>query len=183
MCVIVGFLSHSLHRCMPNHCEHGGRCKQTWDSFSCTCDGTGYTGSTCHTCKSVNVSECSCALFPIYFYGVFFSSLTKHHCVLFLVFVSFGFPLFEWLSCFSFQSNNPQHRDRWTFEVFRGLAFLNVFCVLFWSEKRQPDQKQQHTKRAVQNGKKRQRGFSFFLKLKYLRRPSLLPYATDIVLF
>ncbi|KAM9331850.1 contactin-associated protein-like 2a [Pholidichthys leucotaenia] len=42
MCAIID-------RCMPNHCEHGGRCKQTWDSFSCTCDGTGYTGATCHT--------------------------------------------------------------------------------------------------------------------------------------
>ncbi|TMS09019.1 Contactin-associated protein-like 2, partial [Larimichthys crocea] len=46
MCAIID-------RCMPNHCEHGGRCKQTWDSFSCTCDGTGYTGATCHTCKYV----------------------------------------------------------------------------------------------------------------------------------
>ncbi|XP_031439933.1 contactin-associated protein-like 2a isoform X2 [Clupea harengus] len=43
-------------RCMPNHCEHGGRCTQTWDSFSCTCDGTGYVGATCHT----SVYEQSC---------------------------------------------------------------------------------------------------------------------------
>uniref|UniRef100_A0A3Q3GC94 Contactin associated protein 2 n=1 Tax=Kryptolebias marmoratus TaxID=37003 RepID=A0A3Q3GC94_KRYMA len=42
MCAIID-------RCMPNHCEHGGRCKQTWDSFSCSCDGTGYSGATCHT--------------------------------------------------------------------------------------------------------------------------------------
>uniref|UniRef100_A0AAZ3PJ86 Contactin associated protein 2 n=1 Tax=Oncorhynchus tshawytscha TaxID=74940 RepID=A0AAZ3PJ86_ONCTS len=42
MCAIID-------RCMPNHCEHGGRCKQTWDNFSCTCDRTGYTGATCHT--------------------------------------------------------------------------------------------------------------------------------------
>ncbi|XP_077480337.1 contactin-associated protein-like 2a isoform X1 [Stigmatopora argus] len=45
-----------MDRCMPNHCEHGGRCKQTWDSFSCTCDGTGYTGATCHT----SIYEPSC---------------------------------------------------------------------------------------------------------------------------
>ncbi|KAM8823747.1 contactin-associated protein-like 2a isoform 1-T1 [Spinachia spinachia] len=43
-------------RCMPNHCEHGGRCRQTWDGFSCTCDGTGYTGATCHT----SIYEPSC---------------------------------------------------------------------------------------------------------------------------
>ncbi|KAG7488620.1 hypothetical protein MATL_G00036130 [Megalops atlanticus] len=49
MCAIID-------RCVPNHCEHGGRCTQTWDSFSCACDGTGYTGATCHT----SVYEQSC---------------------------------------------------------------------------------------------------------------------------
>ncbi|KAM8881919.1 contactin-associated protein-like 2a isoform 2-T2 [Synchiropus picturatus] len=49
MCAIID-------RCMPNHCEHGGRCRQTWDSFTCTCDGTGYTGATCHT----SIYEQSC---------------------------------------------------------------------------------------------------------------------------
>uniref|UniRef100_A0A3Q3JRV1 Contactin associated protein like 2b n=1 Tax=Monopterus albus TaxID=43700 RepID=A0A3Q3JRV1_MONAL len=42
MCAIID-------RCVPNHCEHGGRCGQTWDTFSCNCSGTGYTGATCHT--------------------------------------------------------------------------------------------------------------------------------------
>nr|XP_057930020.1 contactin-associated protein-like 2b isoform X1 [Doryrhamphus excisus] len=42
MCAIVD-------RCVPNHCEHGSRCSQTWDAFSCNCTGTGYTGATCHT--------------------------------------------------------------------------------------------------------------------------------------
>uniref|UniRef100_A0A8C2J0V7 Contactin associated protein 2 n=1 Tax=Cyprinus carpio TaxID=7962 RepID=A0A8C2J0V7_CYPCA len=49
MCAIID-------RCMPNQCEHGGRCSQTWDGFTCTCDGTGYTGATCHT----SVYEQSC---------------------------------------------------------------------------------------------------------------------------
>lgn len=49
MCAIID-------RCMPNHCEHGGGCRQTWDNFSCTCDGTGYTGATCHT----SIYEPSC---------------------------------------------------------------------------------------------------------------------------
>ncbi|XP_061095583.1 contactin-associated protein-like 2a [Conger conger] len=49
MCAIID-------RCMPNHCEHGGRCAQSWDSFSCACDGTGYSGATCHT----SVYEQSC---------------------------------------------------------------------------------------------------------------------------
>ncbi|XP_048833106.1 contactin-associated protein-like 2a [Brienomyrus brachyistius] len=49
MCAIID-------RCMPNHCEHGGRCTQTWDSFSCSCDGTGYFGATCHT----SIYEQSC---------------------------------------------------------------------------------------------------------------------------
>ncbi|XP_013388250.1 neurexin-4 [Lingula anatina] len=36
-------------RCLPNPCEHDGVCTQTWDSFNCTCNGTGYTGAVCHT--------------------------------------------------------------------------------------------------------------------------------------
>ncbi|XP_061696396.1 contactin-associated protein-like 2b isoform X2 [Syngnathoides biaculeatus] len=42
MCAIID-------RCVPNHCEHGSRCSQTWDTFTCNCRGTGYTGATCHT--------------------------------------------------------------------------------------------------------------------------------------
>ncbi|KAG7317731.1 hypothetical protein KOW79_018766 [Hemibagrus wyckioides] len=49
MCAIID-------RCLPNHCEHGGRCTQTWDTFSCSCDGTGYAGATCHS----SVYEQSC---------------------------------------------------------------------------------------------------------------------------
>ncbi|XP_028607294.2 contactin-associated protein-like 2 isoform X1 [Podarcis muralis] len=41
MCAIID-------RCVPNHCEHGGKCTQTWDSFSCNCDATRYSGATCH---------------------------------------------------------------------------------------------------------------------------------------
>ncbi|KAJ8012068.1 hypothetical protein DPEC_G00064840 [Dallia pectoralis] len=49
MCAIID-------RCVPNHCEHGGRCTQTWDTFTCSCNGTGYNGATCHT----SVHEQSC---------------------------------------------------------------------------------------------------------------------------
>uniref|UniRef100_A0AAR2JZL6 Contactin associated protein-like 5a n=1 Tax=Pygocentrus nattereri TaxID=42514 RepID=A0AAR2JZL6_PYGNA len=35
-------------RCVPNFCEHGGVCYQSWDNFLCNCSGTGYTGATCH---------------------------------------------------------------------------------------------------------------------------------------
>ncbi|TTC44339.1 Contactin-associated protein-like 5 [Bagarius yarrelli] len=45
-----------VDRCVPNPCEHGGRCSQTADVFKCSCDGTGYTGATCHT----SVYEQSC---------------------------------------------------------------------------------------------------------------------------
>ncbi|TWW73428.1 contactin-associated protein-like 2b [Takifugu flavidus] len=41
MCAIID-------RCVPNPCEHGGYCSQTWDMFTCNCSGTGYTGATCH---------------------------------------------------------------------------------------------------------------------------------------
>ncbi|KAM6469907.1 contactin-associated protein-like 4 isoform 1-T1 [Liasis olivaceus] len=35
-------------RCLPNYCEHGGECSQSWNSFYCNCANTGYTGATCH---------------------------------------------------------------------------------------------------------------------------------------
>ncbi|XP_036408299.1 contactin-associated protein 1-like [Megalops cyprinoides] len=35
-------------RCMPNPCEHEGRCIQSWDDFLCMCENTGYKGEVCH---------------------------------------------------------------------------------------------------------------------------------------
>ncbi|XP_009994687.1 PREDICTED: contactin-associated protein-like 4 [Chaetura pelagica] len=37
-----------IDRCLPNYCEHGGECSQSWNSFYCNCSYTGYKGSTCH---------------------------------------------------------------------------------------------------------------------------------------
>uniref|UniRef100_A0A8D1BL17 Contactin-associated protein-like 3 n=1 Tax=Sus scrofa TaxID=9823 RepID=A0A8D1BL17_PIG len=39
----------SSSRCLPSYCEHGGECSQSWDTFSCDCAHTGYTGATCHS--------------------------------------------------------------------------------------------------------------------------------------
>ncbi|KAI4544286.1 hypothetical protein MG293_004552 [Ovis ammon polii] len=35
-------------RCLPNYCEHGGSCSQSWTTFYCNCTDTGYAGATCH---------------------------------------------------------------------------------------------------------------------------------------
>ncbi|XP_069580049.1 contactin-associated protein-like 5 isoform X1 [Brachyistius frenatus] len=48
-------------RCLPNLCEHGGRCWQSWSSFSCDCLGTGYSGATCHT----SIYESSCEAYKL----------------------------------------------------------------------------------------------------------------------
>ncbi|XP_061115770.1 contactin-associated protein-like 5 [Conger conger] len=45
-----------IDRCLPNYCEHKGRCSQTWNMFSCNCSDSGYTGATCHS----SVYEQSC---------------------------------------------------------------------------------------------------------------------------
>lgn len=45
-----------IDRCLPSYCEHGSRCTQSWDTFSCDCEGTGYTGTTCHS----SIYEQSC---------------------------------------------------------------------------------------------------------------------------
>eukprot|EP00073_Rattus_norvegicus_P052063 XP_017454447.1 PREDICTED: contactin-associated protein like 5-2 isoform X2 [Rattus norvegicus] len=46
-------------RCLPNYCEHGGHCTQTWTSFYCNCSDTGYTGATCHN----SIYEQSCEIY------------------------------------------------------------------------------------------------------------------------
>uniref|UniRef100_G3R1V0 Contactin associated protein family member 4 n=1 Tax=Gorilla gorilla gorilla TaxID=9595 RepID=G3R1V0_GORGO len=43
-------------RCLPNYCEHGGECSQSWSTFHCNCTNTGYRGATCHN----SVYEQSC---------------------------------------------------------------------------------------------------------------------------
>ncbi|XP_028629685.1 contactin-associated protein like 5-1 isoform X3 [Grammomys surdaster] len=46
-------------RCLPNYCEHGGHCIQTWTTFYCNCSETGYTGATCHD----SIYEQSCEVY------------------------------------------------------------------------------------------------------------------------
>ncbi|XP_034369001.1 contactin-associated protein like 5-2 isoform X2 [Arvicanthis niloticus] len=46
-------------RCLPNYCEHGGHCAQTWTTFYCNCSVTGYTGATCHD----SIYEQSCEVY------------------------------------------------------------------------------------------------------------------------
>uniref|UniRef100_A0A8C7BKG3 Contactin associated protein family member 4 n=1 Tax=Neovison vison TaxID=452646 RepID=A0A8C7BKG3_NEOVI len=43
-------------RCLPNYCEHGGECSQSWSTFHCNCANTGYKGATCHN----SIYEQSC---------------------------------------------------------------------------------------------------------------------------
>ncbi|XP_078259443.1 contactin-associated protein-like 5 [Rhinoraja longicauda] len=45
-----------VDRCLPNYCEHGGECSQSWSTFYCDCTGTDYTGATCH--NSVHEQSC-----------------------------------------------------------------------------------------------------------------------------
>ncbi|XP_059136413.1 contactin-associated protein like 5-1-like isoform X3 [Peromyscus eremicus] len=46
-------------RCLPNYCEHGGHCAQSWTTFDCNCSETGYTGATCHD----SIYEQSCEVY------------------------------------------------------------------------------------------------------------------------
>ncbi|XP_078100513.1 contactin-associated protein-like 5, partial [Sander vitreus] len=48
-------------RCLPNLCEHGARCWQSWSSFFCDCTGTGYSGATCHN----SIYESSCEAYKL----------------------------------------------------------------------------------------------------------------------
>ncbi|XP_034003247.1 contactin-associated protein-like 4 [Trematomus bernacchii] len=40
-----------IDRCSPSHCEHGGRCTQSWSIFHCNCSNSGYRGATCHSSR------------------------------------------------------------------------------------------------------------------------------------
>jgi len=134
----------SLYRCMPNHCEHGGRCKQTWDSFSCTCDGTGYSGATCHTCEYVNVWFWSC--FCLSFSFLIPSTPLKY--IVFLVCVRIGFGLhpfaIEWLSCFTILNTEADELLKCSDAK---LVVYNV-CFVLIREKGIQLTKQQQTKRS-----------------------------------
>ncbi|XP_022446294.1 contactin-associated protein-like 5 isoform X1 [Delphinapterus leucas] len=46
-------------RCLPNYCEHGGSCFQSWVTFYCNCSDTGYVGATCHN----SLYEQSCEVY------------------------------------------------------------------------------------------------------------------------
>ncbi|KAM9850475.1 contactin-associated protein-like 5 [Aulostomus maculatus] len=48
-------------RCLPNPCEHGGRCSQSWSSLFCDCSETGYSGATCHN----SIYESSCEAYKL----------------------------------------------------------------------------------------------------------------------
>ncbi|XP_064800684.1 contactin-associated protein-like 5 [Oncorhynchus masou masou] len=48
-------------RCLPNFCEHGGQCSQSWNTFYCDCSGTGYAGATCHN----SIYEASCEAYRL----------------------------------------------------------------------------------------------------------------------
>lgn len=41
---------HTIDRCNPNPCKHGGICHQNSLEFFCDCSNTGYAGAVCHTC-------------------------------------------------------------------------------------------------------------------------------------
>ncbi|KAK6315599.1 hypothetical protein J4Q44_G00131230 [Coregonus suidteri] len=48
-----------IDRCSPSHCEHGGKCTQSWSTFHCNCSNTGYSGATCHS----SIYEQSCEVY------------------------------------------------------------------------------------------------------------------------
>ncbi|XP_061594639.1 contactin-associated protein-like 4 [Cololabis saira] len=48
-----------IDRCSPSHCEHGGKCTQSWSTFHCNCSSSGYRGATCHS----STYEQSCEIY------------------------------------------------------------------------------------------------------------------------
>ncbi|XP_034035381.1 contactin-associated protein-like 4 [Thalassophryne amazonica] len=48
-----------IDRCSSSHCEHGGKCAQSWNTFHCNCSNSGYRGATCHS----SMYEHSCEVY------------------------------------------------------------------------------------------------------------------------
>ncbi|KAM3875665.1 contactin-associated protein-like 4 [Diretmus argenteus] len=48
-----------IDRCSSSHCEHEGRCTQSWSTFHCNCSNSGYRGATCHS----SIYEQSCEVY------------------------------------------------------------------------------------------------------------------------
>ena len=49
-------------QCTPDACENAGKCVQQWNSFTCDCDTTSYTGPRCADGKQMLFW---CCLFPL----------------------------------------------------------------------------------------------------------------------
>ena len=70
-------LTHPLHgcsltnRCSHNSCQNGGQCKQGYNHFYCSCEGTGYAGAVCHashhhrSCKQMMATMPALHLFSL----------------------------------------------------------------------------------------------------------------------
>lgn len=146
---------HSLCRCMPNHCEHGGRCKQTWDSFSCTCDGTGYTGATCHTCKYASAFAAAHCLVLAVRWNFSHPELKYRYVVsLVLLFdiAGLSFPLSDQAVSPS-KATIPRRVNHELLKCSEARAFLTALCISVWSEEGNYGQKHRHTKRTQRESK------------------------------
>ncbi|KAL5009720.1 hypothetical protein ScPMuIL_012025 [Solemya velum] len=51
-----------VDRCIPNPCEHEGKCTQNWGNFFCDCMDTGYKGEVCH----ISAHHLSCEMHKMY---------------------------------------------------------------------------------------------------------------------
>lgn len=176
---------------MPNHCEHGGRCKQTWDIFSCTCDGTGYTGATCHTCEYVSVCACSCVSLPIWFFFFLFFFVflcfvphlnTTVFCSVRVCLIWHSSVRLWVIKLFLLPKPQSSAEGQMNFWSVQRLGFFWLCCV-FCSGLRRGNPTKSSSAQREQSQKERKSRIGFSKRLKYLRRPSPLPYATNIVPF
>jgi leucine-rich repeat transmembrane neuronal protein 1/2 len=59
--VILNFLGPST-KCSHNICANRGVCVQQWNSYTCDCDMTSYTGPTCSDGKYFKQEQFSCSV-------------------------------------------------------------------------------------------------------------------------
>ena len=51
MCFTCASYAAGIDDCTPDSCSNGGQCEDGHQTFTCNCEGTGFTGHRCQTGK------------------------------------------------------------------------------------------------------------------------------------
>lgn len=133
------------------------------------------------TLVSVWVCACSCVFLPVCFYSHLNTTVFCFLCVCFFFYLAFLCS--HWvIKLFPHPKPQSSAEGQMNFWSVQRPGFSDCFVcfVLVWEEATRP-KAPAHKENRVRKRKEKKPKRVFFKRLKYLRRPSLLPYARNIV--